>query len=281
MLEPGSREDVARLARRVGARSVGVVLSGGGARGLAHIGVLDELLRAGMRIDRVGGTSMGAVVGGMFAHGTSPAELLDLARRELVPRRLFGDVVWPRHALIRGRRAELTLARLFGGAMIEDQRRRFFAVSVDLVAAERVVHRRGPIADAVGMSVRIPGIVPPRRVGERLHVDGGVLDNLPVGEMAAEREGPVLAVDVAQPFGIQPVGGAPGALPPIVDTIGRSMMIASGRKDDPARALAHTVLTPRLDGFGLFDFGRLDELVDRGREAARAAMPQLRHLLSG
>ncbi|MDN5933309.1 MAG: patatin-like phospholipase family protein [Pseudonocardia sp.] len=145
---------------------------------------------------------------------------------------------------------------------------------VDLVAAERVVHRRGPIADAVGLSVRIPGIVPPRRVGERLHVDGGVLDNLPVGEMAAEREGPVLAVDVAQPF-----GAAAGELPPIVDTIGRSMMIASGRRDDPARSLAHTVLTPRLDGFGLFDFGRLDELVDRGREAARAAVPQLRDLL--
>lgn len=128
-------------------------------------------------------------------------------------------------------------------ALIEGQRRRFFAVSVDLVAAER------------------------------LHVDGGVLDNLPVGEMAAEREGPVLGVDIAQPFG-------PAGLPPIADTIGRSMMIASGRLDDPARSLAHTVLTPRLDGFGLFDFGRLDELVDRGREAARAAVPQLRDQLS-
>lgn len=277
LVEPGCREDLVRLGRRIGVRSVGVVLSGGGARGLAHIGVLDELVRAGVRIDRVGGTSMGAVVGGMFACGTSPAELLDLARAELVPRRLFGDVVWPRHALIRGRRAELSLARLFDGALIEDQRRRFFAVSVDLVAAERVVHRRGPIADAVGLSVRIPGIVPPRRVGERLHVDGGVLDNLPVGEMAAEREGPVLAVDVAQPFGVHPAD--PDALPPIVDTIARSMMIAGGRRDDPVRSLAHTVLTPHLDGFGLFDFGRLDELVDRGREAARAALPQLRDLL--
>ncbi len=276
LVEPGSSTDVARMARRVMARSLGVVLSGGGARGLAHIGVLDELVRAGARIDRIGGTSMGAVVAGLFATGVSPGELLELARAELVPRRLFGDVGWPRHALIRGRRAEITLARMFGGALIEDQRRRMFAVSVDLVAAERVVHRRGPIADAVALSARIPGIVPPRRVGERLHVDGGVLDNLPIREMAAEGEGPVVAVDVAQPFGV-----GPGPLPPIVDTIGRSMMIASSRRDDPGRQLAHTVLTPRLDGFGLFDFGRLDELVDRGREAARDALGQLRPLLPG
>ncbi len=274
LVEPGSRADVARMARRVAARSLGVVLSGGGARGLAHIGVLDELVRAGADIDRVGGTSMGALVAGLFATGATPAELLDIAHVELVPRRLFGDLVWPRHALIRGRRAELTLARLFGGARIEDQRRRMFAVSVDLVAAERVVHRRGLIADAVALSVRIPGIVPPRRVGERLHVDGGVLDNLPIAEMASEGEGPVVAVDVAQPF-----GAADGTLPPIVDTIGRSMMIASSRRDDPGRRLAHTVLTPRLDGFGLFDFGRLDELVDRGREAARDALEQLGPLL--
>jgi NTE family protein len=276
LVEPGSRADVARMARRVTARSLGVVLSGGGARGLAHIGVLDELVRAGACIDRVGGTSMGAVVAGLFATGATPAELLELARAELVPRRLFGDLVWPRHALIRGRRAEVTLARMFGGALIEDQHRRMFAVSVDLVAAERVVHRRGPIADAVALSARIPGIVPPRRVGDRLHVDGGVLDNLPVREMAAEGEGPVVAVDVAQPFGT-----GPGPLPPIVDTIGRSMMIASSRRDDPGRMLAHTVLTPRLDGFGLFDFGRLDELVDRGREAARDALERLRPLLPG
>jgi predicted acylesterase/phospholipase RssA len=78
---------------------------------------------------------------------------------------------------------------VFGGALIEDQRIPLFTVSVDLVAAEKVVHRRGPIAEAVALSVRLPGIVPPRRVGDRLHVDGGVLDNLPIGVMAAEREG--------------------------------------------------------------------------------------------
>ncbi len=263
-------DDLGRLVRRETGRAVGVVLSGGGARGLAHIGVLDELTSAGVAIDRVAGTSMGAVVAGLFAAGRTPAQLLDLARTELVPRRLFGDVGWPRHGLIRGRRAEATLSGLLGDALVEEQRRRFFAVSTDLVAAEKVVHRRGRMADAIALSVRIPGIAPPRRVGARLHVDGGVLDNLPIGEMAAEGEGPVVGVDVAVPFATDP-----GRLPPIMDTIGRAMVIgsmtAARRSDERAAA----VLVPRLEGFGLFDFGRLDELVERGRAAAAAALPTL------
>lgn len=263
--------DVARLARRVAGRAVGLVLSGGGARGLAHIGVVDELRRGGIELDRLGGTSMGAVIAGLVAMGMETAEIIDVARRELVARRPFGDVVWPRHALLRGARLTATLQRVFGGALIEDQRAALFTVSTDLVAAEKVVHRSGPIVDAVGLSVRLPGITPPHRVGARLHVDGGVLDNLPIGVMVAEREGPVLAVDVAQPF----AEDATAPLPGIVDTIGRAMTIASWRREDPARALARAVIAPELGDIGLFDFRRLDELVERGRAAGRAAVARL------
>jgi NTE family protein len=267
---PGA--DLARLARRVCGRSLGVVLSGGGARGLAHIGVLDELRRAGLRWDRIGGTSMGAVIAAVAALGVDTDEMVATARRELVARRPFTDVTWPRHALIRGLRVESTLDRIFGDTRIEELRCGLFTVSVDLVAAEEVVNRRGRVTDAVALSVRLPGLVPPRRAGARLHVDGGVLDNLPIAVMAAEDEGPVLAVDVAQPFASAPLGGS---LPRIVDTIARSMTLASWRRGEPDRALARAVITPALDGIGLFDFRRLDELVERGREAGRAAAAQL------
>ncbi len=267
-------DDVARLARRLAGRALGLVLSGGGARGLAHIGVADELQRAGIVIDRVGGTSMGAVVAGLVAMGVDPAEMMEIARRELVARRPFGDVTWPRHALVRGSRLAATLRRVYGAALIEDQRAALFTVSVDLVAAEKVVHRRGPIADAVALSVRLPGITPPQRIGKRLHVDGGVLDNLPIGVMAAEGEGPVVAVDVAEPFS----DGAIGTLPSIVDTIGRAMTLASWRRDDPTRTLAREIIVPDLGDIGLFDFRRLDELVERGREAGRSAVTRLTDL---
>lgn len=263
--------DIARLARRLAGKAVGLVLSGGGARGLAHIGVVDELRRAGIVIDRVGGTSMGAVVAGLVALGLDAADMLAVARRELVARRPFADLTWPRHALVRGTRLDASLRRVYGAALIEDQRVPLFTVSVDLVAAETVVHRRGPIADAVARSVGLPGIVPPRRVGDQLHVDGGVLDNLPIGVMAAEREGPVLGVDVALPFG----EGAATALPHILDTIGRAMTVGSRRRDDPGRALARDVIVPDLGDIGLFDFRRLDDLVERGRAAGRAAAARL------
>ncbi len=161
-------DDIARLARRLAGRAVGLVLSGGGARGLAHIGVVEELRRAGIVIDRVGGTSMGAVIAGLVAVGADPPDMVAVARRELVTRRPFGDVTWPRHALVRGIRLAASLRRVYGAARIEDQRTPLFTVSVDLVAAEKVVHRRGPIADAVALSVRLPGVVPPQRVGDRL-----------------------------------------------------------------------------------------------------------------
>jgi len=266
--------DIARLARRLACKAVGLVLSGGGARGLAHVGVVDELQRAGIVIDRVGGTSMGAVVAGLVALGLEPSDMLAVARRELVARRPFGDVTWPRHGLVRGGRLDASLRRVFGGALIEDQPIPLFTVSVDLVAAEEVVHRQGPIAEAVALSVRLPGIVPPRRVGGRLHVDGGVLDNLPIGVMAAEREGPVLGVDIAEPFG----AGAVSTLPHIVDTVSRAMTIGSWRRDDPSRALAREVIVPDLGDIGLFDFRRLDDLVERGRAAGRAAAARLTDL---
>src|SRR6185503_18515958 len=100
--------------------------------------------RGGIVIDRVGGTSMGAVVAGLVAIGVEPADMLDIARRELVARRPFSDVTWPRHGLVRGLRLAASLRRAYGTARIEDQRTSMFTVSVDLVAAEKVVHRRGP-----------------------------------------------------------------------------------------------------------------------------------------
>jgi NTE family protein len=281
LVDPAAPEpDLSRLARRVRGRALGVVLSGGGARGLAHIGVVDVLRRAGLVVDRVGGTSMGAVVAGLVATGVDTEAVLAVTRRELVSRNVFGDFTWPRYALARGTRVDAALARAFGDARVEDQRCTLFTVSVDMLAAETVVHRTGRIADAVALSVRLPGVVPPRRVGERMHVDGGVLDNLPIGVMAADGEGPVVAVDVAPPFHGLP-GVRRGELPGIVDTIARSMTLAGARATDADRGLAHTVIVPQLDDVAILDFGRADAIIAAGRRAAHDALPGLADLRPG
>lgn len=276
LVDPASRSDIARLARRVSGRALGLVLSGGGARGLAHLGVIDVLRRAGAPIDRVGGTSMGALMAGLVAVGLDVDEMLRVVRHELVERKPFSDYTVSRYGLIRAKRGAAMLERVFGEAAIEAQRRSFFAVSVDLVGAEVVVHRRGRFVDAIGLSVRLPGVAPPAWVDGRLHIDGGVLDNLPIGVMAADGQGPVVAVDVMRPF--QPVSGD-RTVPTAVDTIARAMVLASWQRASSGRRLAHTLITPALDTIGMFDFRRMAEIVDAGRRAAEEALPGLDGLL--
>lgn len=260
---------LARAARRVTATSVGLVLSGGGARGMAHLGVLAGLAEAGITVDRVGGTSMGAFVAALAARLTSTDEATATCRAELVARRPFNDYTAPRAALLRGRKARAMLERACGDTDIEELPLDFFAVSADLVSTEVVVHRRGPCADAVAASMSLPGLAPPVRRGSRLLVDGGVLQNLPVQPMLARAEGPVIAVDVSAGAGHVDAGGG---LPSIIETLTRSTMLGSRRATAESRRDAAAVLRPKVDDIGLMDFARFDTLVRRGHDAVLDAL---------
>lgn len=286
--------DAARLGRRLAGRSIGLVLSGGGARGLAHIGVIKALRESGMVIDRFGGTSMGSFVAGLAASGMSVEHMVSVARGELVARKPFGDYTVPRHALIKARRAESMLLRVFGHLRIEELLHPYFAVSADLLTGEEVVHQRGPVAVGVGISMCLPGLVPPVVVGEKLLVDGGVLNNLPVDIMARTGEGAVVAVDVMR----KPTAGGekraakPGAtaraaskrpspfglfsddnvLPSLVDTLARSTVLGSQRRAEVNRGIAALVISPELSDVGLLEWRRIDAIVQRGYAAATAAL---------
>jgi NTE family protein len=281
--------DVARMSRRLSGRAVGLVLSGGGARGLAHIGVIAALHDAGVSIDRFGGTSMGSFVAGLGALGLSPSEMTAVAREELAARNPFNDYNLPRHSLIKARKAEAMLLRVFGHRRVEELTRPFFAVSADLLSGEEVIHARGPVAVAVGISMCLPGLVPPVSTGDRLLVDGGVLNNLPVDVMADTGEGPVVAVDVMRrpapkgdkPLRVRPRRTKPSPfglfspdddLPSLVDTLARSTVLGSWRRAEANRARAAVVISPELVDVGLLEFRRIDSIIDRGRAAAEAAL---------
>jgi NTE family protein len=287
----GFADAVRRMGRRLTGTSLGVVLSGGGARGLAHIGVLEVLLEAGVAVDRIGGCSMGAFVGALFALGRTPAEMVDVCKAELVARNPFNDYTIPRVSLIRAHKAEAMLRRVFGTARIEQLPIDYFSVSAEMLQAQVVVHRRGPVAEAVGGSMSIPGLVPPVRGSGQLLVDGGVLNNLPIDIMAGNGEGPVVAVDVmgrkVEASGIRP---APTgirrlrvrrrqteelALPNILETLSRVTVLGSWRTAAENRQHAAAIVTPELGGIGLFEFGRIDAAVEAGRRAAREALPTL------
>jgi predicted acylesterase/phospholipase RssA len=273
-----------RVARRLVGRALGVVLSGGGARGYAHIGAIEALEDAGFTIDRIGGCSMGAFIGGMHAEGLEPEEMRERCRQELVRRSPFNDYTLPRVSLIRSRKAGKMLDRVFGDALVEELPVSFFTVSADLLASRTVVHRRGPLFEAVGASMSIPGLVPPLSRPGHLLVDGGVLNNLPVDVMSADDEGPIVAVDVIRR--VDEVGESDTPpLPSIMETLSRATVLGSVERAERNRRLADVVVTPDVQDVALREFSALERAADAGRDATRAtleagAADRLRELLS-
>jgi NTE family protein len=270
----------ARVARRASGHALGLVLSGGGARGFAHLGVLELLDERGVSIDRVGGCSAGAIAAGLHALGWSTARMAEVLREELVERHPFSDFTVPRESLIRGRRALGMLQRLFGDARIEELALPFFAVSADLGSGDLVVHREGSLRDAVAASMAIPGFAPPIRLGtpddagraqrsERLLVDGGLLDNFPVDVMVGAREGPVIGVDVMRDY---PADASLGETHGIVATLARSMVLGGWHRAEENRDQADLLISPDVADIGLFEFDRMDDAVAAGRAAATTAI---------
>ncbi|HWF25714.1 MAG TPA: patatin-like phospholipase family protein [Solirubrobacteraceae bacterium] len=290
---------MSELGRRIAGRSVGVVLSGGGARAFAHVGVIEELWRSGVRIDRIAGVSLGAIVAAMAARGDTPEEICEGCVRNFVRQNPTSDYTIPLVSLIRGRKTARLLAQEFAGARIESMALPFFCTSTDLLRRQPVFHRTGPVAPAVLASLSIPGVLPPTRSGDgRLLVDGGVLDNLPVRAMAETAEGPVIAVDVtgvAVGEGIRSratdsswlrmalrraITGTEAPLPSLPETVVRCMTLASADTVSAARRHADFVITPEVSGIGLLDWRRLEDMRRAGIAATHRALVEHPEILS-
>ena len=272
--------DVARMARRLAGTSVGIVLSGGGARAFAHIGVLEELTAAGVTIDRVAGVSMGAMIGALFAMGHDAGQMDAICYKEWVQRRPLRDFTVPRHALIRGERFRSMLHRTFGTTLIEELPRGFISGSAELRSGRLEIARHGPLWEAVSFSICLPVIAPPQVRGRDLFIDGSLLDNLPVKPLAEMAEGPVIAVDVKASFERRNNGpeaararnDRPARPPSLGETLTRVLLLGSQNTAEAARRHADLVIRPRTEGVGLLEFHQLDTAREAGREAAREAL---------
>jgi predicted acylesterase/phospholipase RssA/CRP-like cAMP-binding protein len=282
------RGDVQRAARRLVGRPTGLVLSGGGARGIAHVGVIAAIVEAEIPIDYVCGTSMGSI----FA----AAHALDLGIPKMRDQlgALFGkpfalyDLTLPISALLAGKKLDRVLQHQLGEADIEDLWRPFFCVSTDLSNAKLVVHDRGCLWRSVRASCSIPGIFPPLPMNGCTLVDGGLVNNMPLDLMMQRCSGPIIAVDVF-PFGDpgfqQPrnavtrwlralrtrARGEP-ASPPLFDILMRSTLVGSKIRQQVATSRAEQIvyLEPPVASFGTLQWRAHRELFEAGyRYAAR------------
>jgi NTE family protein/lysophospholipid hydrolase len=193
----GRRQDVQRLARHITGRAVGLVLGGGGARGLAHIGVIRALLESGIHIDAIGGTSMGALIGGELALGRRPDEMMMSTNMPFSTSEMLMDSTIPMLAFTTGKPYTNYIIGFYGEeTMIEDLWLPYYCVTSNLSRAMMHVHSSGLMWKAIRASSSLPGILPPIVYGGEIHADGGIFNNVPADVMKDFAGGRVIAVDV-------------------------------------------------------------------------------------
>lgn len=295
-LRRGVPLELRSAARRIAGRGRILVLSGGGARGYVHIGLLHAIEEAGIEIDAVAGTSMGALVGGGYALSRSAAYADASARTFGDPDRLV-DRTLPLLALARTRGVTAALQEILGDALIEDLPVPFFCVAADLGRAVPHLFDRGPLWRAVRGSSAIPGVFAPILVDGSVIVDGGVMNNFPV-DLARERfgDGPMIASNAyghERPrkhydFPDEVSGWAllrqrllPRSrrriqAPTILTVLTQATSLNSHYRMDLVAGGADLVVRYPTDDVGSLEFERVDELVDMGLERGRTALADWR-----
>jgi NTE family protein len=270
-IRPQQPRHLARLARAVLRRQTVLVLGGGGARGFAHIGALAALEHLGLNdVDMVMGVSIGSLVASLVAFETPAAEILEQLERVIIKSRPYSLTV-PRESLFSLRNSRRELQRFFGQAQIQDGWLPLRCFSTNLSSKRLHSWTRGDIPTAVIASMSVPGIFPPVADGQgNLHVDGGILNNLPVAEARRESEGRVLAISLDTDPQSTPAAGAADAAARERPTLGRTiidaMMCGSHAGTRAQEHLADLVVRPSIERFPFLDWKRYREIHTVGYE---------------
>ena len=281
---------------------IGLALSGGSARGFAHVGVLQVLEEAGVPVDAISGTSMGSVVGGLYSSGLSTDELRDVAakvdwdrmfsdapdRRNLPIERkveqgrtVFGLPIIdgaPRlpSGIVQGQRITQLLTgltwRVHPVRDFHDLPVPFVAVATDAETGEAVVLDHGFLADAIRASLAIPSVFAPVEIDGRYLIDGGIVRNLPTPEVRALGAEIVICSDVTKPL------ATADSLQTLVDILTQTMAFRTVERRDVDAELCDVMIQPDIHGLNSADFGSAEEIIARGRAAAESALGELEGL---
>lgn len=290
-LHRGDASSTARVARLASGTATGVALSGGGGRGLAHIGALRALVESGYEIDVISGTSMGSIVGATMAMLADADAVLASLVPHFRDNRVI-DYTLPMVSFVSGKGLANALHSQFGDRDLRDLTLPFSCLSTNLTTAQLRTHRDGLVTTALRASVSLPGVFPPVVENGDLLVDGGVLQNLPVDPLfndpAVDR---IIGVDVSPPMGpsakydygmalggptalVRQIGRGRKKHPKLGNTVMSSMLLGSSQARHTAleQGLVDLYLTLDLRGVGLLEFGDLALVADRGYEATIDAL---------
>jgi NTE family protein len=250
--------------------TTGLALSGGAARGIAHIGVLKVLDENDVHIECVAGTSVGSIIGALYCSGMGPDEMLavtkEISWQELVKPTLSGM------GLVETKRLEAYMVKLIGDLDFADLKIPFRAVAVDIGTATQVVIDSGSVARAVRASSSVPGIFEPVMEEGVALVDGGVINNLPVDEVREMGARRVIAVDLN-------ADRSPGGVPQnLIDVTYRTFMVLLNNSSSAGREDADILIQPDLSEIPYYDLGKIDRMFELGVAAAERHLSKLKKL---
>lgn len=304
---------VRHIAREISGVLVGLALGGGAALGVAHIGILRVLEQEGVPVDIISGSSMGALIGAFWAAGYDADAIEKVARQfetKMAVLRLV-DLVPPVSGFIGGQAIRRWLKKYLGDRTFYSTRIPLKILAYDLIRREELVITNGTLVDAIMQSIAIPGVIAPIRKGERVIIDGGVLNPLPTNVLSAQGIKKIISVNVLQspddvvkgyeifkqitdekakiPFWKAPISFIsfriglffqrrfyPGISDIIVLTLQATEYIIAEQSAQDADVAIH----PNLVGIAWYELYKVDELIKRGEDAARQALPKIKTLVS-
>jgi predicted acylesterase/phospholipase RssA len=273
-------DDLQRVVRVISGRATGLVLGAGAARGFAHLGVYQAMVEAGIPVDWVGGSSIGAIMAAAIAKDWAPAHAIEVARKAFVEGKPFSDYTLPMVSLLSGARMVKLLHQHLEGEL-EDLPIPCFCVSSNLSTGALNLHERGPIWKAVRASAALPGVLPPVVHEGQLAVDGAVLNSLPVDIMQGKLVGKIIAVDLttrkahrieyeevptvwALLYARLPTNPSRVRMPGLATLMLKSTEIGTMARVRELGARADLLLRPEVHRFSMMNVKSYDRLVETG-----------------
>ncbi|MEE9159615.1 MAG: patatin-like phospholipase family protein, partial [Gammaproteobacteria bacterium] len=291
-----STDDYKRLCRFLTGRAICLVLGGGGVRGCAHIGLIRAMQELHVPIDSIGGTSIGAAMASCFGLGLNPDEMLAAIDKFWLVDRPLNDYTLPVVSLITGRKLNKALKNMYGDVQAEDLWAKYFSVSANLTRGKTEIHKVGPVWKGVRASMSIPGHVPPIVFNGDLHVDGGVLNNLPVDLMREICDGIIIANNVSPKVDLKVTGTSEGTysgwdhvlsalnplsknleMPGILKILMRAGTLSSTKAVNVSKVMADIYMNPPIDKYELLDLGPAHEIEEVGYQYAREVVSKQLH----
>ena len=255
-----------------GPPKIALVLGGGAARGLAHVGVIRVLEQEKIPISMIVGTSVGSLIGALYASDPNSLNLEWLAF-SIEKEDIFDySVVYSKMGPVQGDRLEKFVQTKAKVKNLEQMKIPFFPVATDLNTGQTWVFEKGSVARAVRASSSIPGIFQPVEINGRTYVDGGVTDNLPVDIARAKGSDIILAVNIQKKIDNPQINSLIDVILQSINIMGRELVLYKCRQYD-------VLIEPPVGDVGLTDFSQKKRLMEAGIQAARQALPKIRKLM--